>query len=172
MMSLMNSQSPNKLLEYATVNFINNERRKNHIEFNLLRSELSKIPFTTHHNVSALDAQENIPQVSTFQIQLILDTIHGLKICISYGLEWCLMTEEDYVVPKDLFDHLEFFVIGPLENHTDKLSVVSLYSYYNLVWDRPSRINLPKYSKTKYNEDREKMNSEQSELGMPQYTPH
>jgi hypothetical protein len=137
-----------------------------------MRFKLAKLPFVTHYNFSALDTEEkSSPASADFRYQLILDTIRCLKICLTHGLQWCLIMEEDSVVSSDFFESLDKFVILPYENRTNELSVISLYSYYTLVWGGPTRLVLPEYSMSNYPTDRAKLNSERMAMGLPPYSP-
>ena len=187
MMSLMTSQSPSELLNYAQVNLMNTERRPGRMQFPLMSSKLANFPFVTHHNFSALDAEEwrqqqqkggssNNATTSTrpkrdFRTLLLADTVRGLNICIDSGLPWCLMMEEDAVVADHFIANLERFVIGPYEDKKDQISSFSLFSYYNLVWYNTNRLVEKPYSSTKYDKDRAKTNAERRVLDMKPYQP-
>lgn len=64
-------------------------------------------------------------------------------------------------------------IIEPLERESQmdegKISVISLYSYYNLVFFGNARLAYPSYSKLRYNQERAKINSERKADEVPRY---
>ena len=180
MMSLMNGQTPSRLMEYAKVNVLNTERRSKHVGFSLLEAHY-KLPFLQHYNFSALQAEEMEEEREEGSVddaalparfQFILDTIRGLQICIDSGLPWCLMMEEDALVPVNFIELLDKFVISPIENDEDEISVLSLFSNFNNGTESSHQINLPEYSKMRYDIDRAKSNEERYGANVKEYTPH
>ncbi len=162
---------------YAQINFLNTEKRPNRLHFKYMRETLSKLPFIhSVHNITYHDEIYNTEEAKnrelTFREMFISDEISGLKICLESGLKYCLMMEEDAVVPVDFLHLIETQVIQPLERRNEEISVLSLYSYYNLVFFGPNRLHTPQYTKTRYDGDRSKGNSERySTHHLPPYAP-
>jgi GR25 family glycosyltransferase involved in LPS biosynthesis len=184
MMSYSNDKSKQDFLNHAQVHLLNTEKRPNRMNFPYLTNYLSKLPFVhSVHNITYADEiYANITDRELdFRETFISDTISGLKICIHSGLPYCVMMEEDAVVPVDFMTLLMEQVIKPLErqgilnakdgtsNETGSVSVLSLYSYYNLVFFGPHRLHYARYSKNKYQQDKAKINIERWSLGMPPY---
>mmetsp|Transcript_3409 Transcript_3409/g.5243 ORF Transcript_3409/g.5243 Transcript_3409/m.5243 type:complete len:133 (-) Transcript_3409:182-580(-) len=86
------------------------------------------------------------------------------------------MMEEDAVVPVDFMTLLDKQVIEPLEKEgiirvdgSGSISVLSLYSYYNLVVKGKQRLHFPSYTKREYYKDAAKMNSVRFSKSMPPF---
>ena len=79
--------------------------------------------------------------------------------------------EEDAVVPFNFLHLVETQVIQPLERRGEEIYVLSLYSYYNLVFFGYNRLHKPKYAKKSYDGDRSKGNSERFLTHLPPYKP-
>jgi hypothetical protein len=154
----------------AEIHLLNTEKRQDRLEFKYLRETLSKLPFVHKvHNITYRDEiYANITDRElTFREMFISDEISGLKICIESGLAYCIMLEEDAVVPVDFMTLLRRHVMEPLEQEgiihmdgTGSISVLSLYSYYNLVVKGINRLHYPEYTKQNYYHDVAKLNSE------------
>jgi len=172
-------QSRETFLEKVEVHLLNTEKRPKWIDFPFVREVLEKLPFVHEiHNVTYRDTiYEDQEKELDFREQFISDQLSGLNICINSGLPYCLMIEEDAVVPVDFVQSLWEQVIEPLEKegvlHPDggegKISLISLYSYHNLVHFGDERLHYPSYSTGKYNEERSKTNIEREAEGMPPY---
>ena len=112
-----------------------------------------------------------------FREQFISDQLSGLNICIDSNLPYCLMMEEDAVVPVDFVETLLEQVIEPLEldgvlngdSGKGEISLISLYAYHNLVFFGDARLHYASYSRGAYNEERSKSNTEREAEGLPPY---
>ena len=180
--SFSNDESKQQFLESTQVHLLNTEKRKERMQFPYLTNKLSKLPFVHEvHNITYADEiyQNITDRELDFREMFISDTLSGLKICIESGLPYCVMIEEDAVVPVNFISLLQEQVIQPLErkgvlNSTDgsgSISVLSLYSYYNLVFFGPHRLHYSRYAKNKYRDDKAKMNIERWAQGMLPYYP-
>ncbi len=180
--SFSNKRSEQDFLQNAQVHLLNTEKRPGRTDFAYLKNRLSQLHFI--HNVHNITYPDEIYSQITdreldFRETFISDTISGLKICVQSGLPYCVMMEEDAVVPVDFMTLLLEQVIQPLEKQgalnpkdgTGSISVVSLYSYYNLVFFGPHRLHYQRYSKNKYQDDRAKMNIERWGWNMLPYQP-
>jgi GR25 family glycosyltransferase involved in LPS biosynthesis len=163
----------------AQIHLLNTEKRNDRLDFKYLRDKLSKLPFVHKvHNITYRDEiYANITDRElTFREMFISDEISGLKICIESGLAYCIMMEEDAIVPVDFMTLLNQQVIEPLEREgiihvdgTGSISVLSLYSYYNLVVKGSNRLHYPEYTKQRYYHDAAKLNSERYSRTMPPF---
>jgi len=175
LMSLINHDTPEELLSYAKINLLNTEKRIDRIDFSYMKDILSQLPFISEvHNVTYVDKiYESVIQERslTFREEFISDQISGLRVCIDSNLDWCLMIEEDVILPVNFVKYLERDVIGPIEmNWTqDEISFISLYSYYNLVFFGNRTLVDPWYSKKQYENDRAISNSERKAKGKNPY---
>lgn len=178
--SFSNQSSENEFKRTAQVHLLNTEKRDGRMHFPYLKEKLSKMSFV--HKVHNITYPDEIYSHIThreldFRETFISDTISGLKICIESGLPYCVMMEEDAIVPVDFMSLLLKQVIQPLEKRgtfnsedgTGEISVLSLYSYYNLVFFGPHRLHYSRYSKNKYKEDRAKVNIERWGMNMLPY---
>lgn len=178
LVSYSNNERQMDLLQ-AQIHLLNTEKRKERLHFKYLREKLSPLPFVHQvHNITYRDEiYANITDRDlSFREMFISDEISGLKICIESGLAYCLMVEEDAVVPVDFMTLLSKQVIEPLEKKgiihldgTGSISVLSLYSYYNLVVKGTNRLHYPEYTKQKYYHDVAKLNSERYSRTMPPF---
>lgn len=155
-MSLMAGQSPTSLNEYMKVNLIYTERREGYVEYPHMKDKLAKLPFVEFYNLSSTPPSFN------------RDYIFALRLCLESDLPWCLIVEEDAIFPRHFVEYVEKFVIEPLQDRMDELSVVSLYSEYNF---GPTRLDLPQYSRHEYDKDRAKGNAERKKLNLGKYDP-
>ena len=185
LMSLTSFSSEESEIDFrnaAQIHLLNTEKRSDRMHFPYLKDQLSKMSFVHEvHNVTYPDEiYSNITDRElNFRETFLSDEISGLKICVESGLPYCLMIEEDAIVPVDFMTLLLEQVIQPLEKQgafnpedgTGDISVLSLYSYYNLVFFGPHRLHYSRYSKNKYNEDRAKMNIERWGMNMLPYQP-
>ncbi len=181
--SFSNNQHEKNFRSSTQVHLLNTEKRENRLHFPYLDEQLSKIDFVYEvHNITYADeiyANVNKVRELDFRETFISDTISGLKICIKSGLPYCIMMEEDAVVPVNFISLLLEQIIQPLEKNgmlnpkdgTGSVSVLSLYSYYNLVFFGPHRLHFARYSKNKYQEDKAKSNIERWGLNMLPYHP-
>jgi len=180
-MGLLSFSKPKeqKYIQNAEIHLLNTEKREPRLHFKYLRETLSKLPFVhTTHNITYKDEiYDNIKdRPLIFRESFISDEISGLKICIESGLPYCVMMEEDAAVPVDFMKLLQEQVIDPLERRdmiredgTGGISVLSLYSYYNLVHFSYPKLHSPHYSRNKYGEDAAKVNAARISQGLP---PH
>jgi len=177
-----NEQSRRDFMQNTQLHLLNTEKRNDRMDFPYLKDELSKMPFVHEvHNITYHDEIYSYIKNRSldFREVFISDTISGLKICIQSGLPYCVMMEEDAVVPVDFMTLLLQQVIEPLEqqgilqtgNETSSMSIISLYSYYNLVFFGPHRLHYPRYAKNKYKTDRSKMDIERWGLNLLPYHP-
>jgi hypothetical protein len=181
--SFSNNQHQQSFRSSTQVHLLNTEKRKNRLYFPYLEEQLSKIDFIHEvHNVTYADeiyANVTKDRELDSKESFISDTLSGLKICLKSGLPYCVMMEEDAIVPVDFISLLLEQVIQPLEKKgllnpedgTGSISVLSLYSYYNLVFFGPHRLHYTRYSKNKYQEDKAKLNIERWGLNMVPYYP-
>lgn len=181
--SFSNNQHEENFRYSTQVHLLNTEKRENRLHFPYLDEQLSKLDFVHEvHNITYADeiyVNVNKERGLDFRETFISDTISGLKICIKSGLPYCIMMEEDAVVPVDFISLLLEQVIQPLEKKgmlnpkdgTGSISVLSLYSYYNLVFFGPHRLHFARYSKNKYQQDKAKSNIERWGLNMLPYYP-
>lgn len=166
LMSLINIDTPEELLSYAKINLLNIEKRSDKVDFSYMRNVLSQLPFISEvHNITYVDKiyeSITLERSLTFREEFISDQISGLRICIRSNLDWCLMIEEDVILPVNFVKYLERDVIGPIEKDQtkDEISFISLYSYYNLVFLGNRTLVDPRYSKIQYENDRAISNSE------------
>lgn len=172
-------RSREAFLEKVELHLLNTEKRPERIDFRLVNEVLGRLPFVHEiHNITYRDViykdEEEDPD---FREQFISDQLSGLNICIESGLPYCVMMEEDAVVPVDFVQTLWEQVIEPLEREgaldsdsvEGKVSLISLYSYHNLVFFGDARLHYPSYSRGVYNEERSKSNTERKAEGLP---PH
>ena len=178
--SFTNSSNEMDLIKLAQVNLLNTEKRPERMEFRYVRETLSKLPFV--HKVHDITYRDEIYEQITdreliFREKFISDEISGLKICIESGLDYCVMMEEDAVVPVDFMTLLHDNVIQPLEEEesivqvdgSGGISVLSLYSYFNLVYKGANRLHDPRYAKRRYINDVARGNAERYSQGMPPF---
>ena len=164
-MSLLEGNKPDELNSMFQIHLFNTERRVEHLSFPLWRDQLSKIPLFHLHNFSANSSLTR----KGHRNQFFQDTRRGIELCVESKLAWCLLIEEDAVAPSHFTQLFEKFVLQPLKGQENKISVVSLYSYYNLVTKGPHRISENNYASNGYLKDREKSNAERLELGLDPY---
>lgn len=175
LMTLLAHDISHDLLNYAKINFINTEKRKSRIDFRYMREVLSQLPFVDEvHNVTYPDTiYEQVAKMRplNFREQFISDQISGLKLCIESKLDWCLMIEEDAIVPTNFIKYLKKDVIKPIEKQgkKDSIGIISLYSYYNLVFFGDAKLIDPSYSKMHYGKDQTRTNSERKADGSLPY---
>jgi len=165
----------------AEIHLLNTEKRTERLHFKYMRETLSKLPFVHKvHNITYRDEiYANITDRELeFREMFISDEISGLKICIESGLPYCIMMEEDAIVPVDFMTLLHSQIIDPLEkgghiriDGSGAISVLSLYSYYNLVVRGTNRLHHPEYTKRYYPQDVAKTNAERFSQDLPPYTP-
>jgi len=178
-LSSYSSKETEKDILKAEIHLLNTEKRKERLHFRYLNDKLSKLPFVHEvHNITYRDEiYHNITDRELiFREMFISDEISGLKICLESGLAYCIMMEEDAVVPVDFMTLLDDQVIAPLEKEgvirvdgSGSISVLSLYSYYNLVTKGKLRLHYPSYTKRQYDKDAAKMNSERFSRSMPPF---
>lgn len=177
-----NEQTKKEFLDNTQVRLVNTERRPGKMNFPYLKDKLSKIPFIHDvHNISYVDEiySDIKDRELTSRENFLSDTLATLKVCVQSGLPYCILMEEDAVVPVDFISLLLRQVIEPLEKQgvlnredaTGSVSILSLYSYYNLVFFGPHRLHYPRYTKNKYQDDRAKLNIERWGLDMLPYHP-
>lgn len=166
----------------AQIRLINTENRPERLDFKYMTQLLSKLPFVhSVHNITYYDEiyQDVIQHRELdFRETFISDQLSGLNICIESGLPFCLMMEEDSIVPVDFMSKLWQYILTPLEEQgiiqmdgTGQISVLSLYAYYNLAVKGSQRLYYPEYAKEMYREDYARINSERFSQGMPPYAP-
>lgn len=163
----------------AEIHLLNTEKRTDRLDFKYLRNKLSKLPFVHKvHNITYRDEiYANITDRDlTFREMFISDQISGLKICVESGLAYCIMMEEDAIVPVDFMTLLNQQVMEPLEQEgvlhmdgTGSISILSLYSYFNLVFKGLNRLHYPEYTKESYYKHAAKLNSERYSRTMPPF---
>jgi GR25 family glycosyltransferase involved in LPS biosynthesis len=178
-LSSYSSKETEKDILKAEIHLLNTEKRKERLHFRYLKDKLSKLPFVHEvHNITYRDEiYRNITDRELiFREMFISDEISGLKICLESGFAYCIMMEEDAVVPVDFMTLLDDQVIAPLEKEgviridgSGSISVLSLYSYYNLVTKGHLRLHYPSYTKRQYDKDATKMNSERFSRAMPPF---
>lgn len=168
-MSLMKGQTPKRLVQYAKVNLMYMERRPGRVDDQHIAKRIAALPFLEFFNYS--DTDPNLP--GRYKLghrqHFMFDTIRGLENCVASGLPWCLMIEEDGLPPLGFIDKLDKFVIQPLTGREKQVSVVSLFSYFNLKWSGPRRLSREYYSRMKYNKDRAMTNPERRVRNLPPY---
>ena len=182
LLSLTSFSTPSNeqdFIQLAQVHLLNTEKRPERLHFKYMRETLSKLPFVHKvHNITYRDEiYENIHDRDLiFREMFISDEISGLKICVESGLEYCIMMEEDAVVPVDFMTLLKEQVIQPLEeggvlkvDGSGDISVLSLYSYFNLVYKGVNRLHDPRYAKRRYVQDAAKLNSERYSESLPPF---
>mmetsp|Transcript_34512 Transcript_34512/g.41285 ORF Transcript_34512/g.41285 Transcript_34512/m.41285 type:complete len:467 (+) Transcript_34512:39-1439(+) len=172
-------ESREEFLEKVEVHLLNTEKRPERIDFRLVDEVLGKLPFVHEiHNVTYRDLiYKDQEEDLDFREQFISDQLSGLNICIDSKLPYCIMMEEDAVVPVDFVQTLWEQVIEPLERDglldgdsgNGKISLVSLYAYHNLVFFGDARLHYASYSRGAYNEERSKSNTERGVEGLPRY---
>lgn len=177
--SFSSASNEKDLIQLAQVHLLNTEKRTERLHFRYMRETLSKLPFVHKvHNITYRDEiyQDITDRELIFREMFISDEISGLKICLESGLEYCVMMEEDAVVPVDFMTLLNEQVLQPLEhdgvlqvNSAGGISVLSLYSYFNLVYKGFNRLHTPRYAKRRYVNDVAKSNAERFSKTMP---PH
>jgi hypothetical protein len=180
--SFSTSSNEEDLIQLAQVHLLNTEKRPERLHFRYMREKLSKLPFVSQvHNITYRDEiYKNITDRELiFREMFISDEISGLKICLESGLEYCVMMEEDAVVPVDFMTLLNQQVIQPLEALKEEgvlqvdgsggISVLSLYSYFNLVYKGVHRLHDPRYAKRRYVEDAATGNAERFSKTMPPF---
>ena len=180
MLSHSSTDHVNTFLETTQVRMLNTEKRPGKTYFPYMTNVLSKLPFIHKvHDVNYSDKIYRLQWDLDFREQFISDEISGLNICIESGLPYCIMMEEDAVVPVDFTSLLLEHVIGPLEkegilNRAGKgqVSLISLYSYYNLVHFGEERLHYSSYAKERYRQERAKSNAERFSEGLPPYAPN
>jgi len=163
----------------AEIHLLNTEKRKERLHFRYLTDTLSKLPFVHKvHNVTYRDEiYANITDRELiFREMFISDEISGLKICIESKLAYCLMMEEDAIVPVDFMTLLNEKVIEPLEKEgiisvdgSGSISVLSLYAYYNLVFKGKNRLHYSSYTRKQYYSDAARGNSERFSNKLPPF---
>lgn len=179
LLSFTNSKSIADMKHLAQIRLLNTEKRPERMDFRYMKQVLSKLPFV--HSVHDITYKDDIysniqDRELTFRESFLSDEISGLKICIDSGLPFCLMMEEDSVVPVDFISKLYNHVIDPLQTQgilrmdgTGKISVLSLYAYYNLAVKGNERLYYPEYAKGQYQKDYARTNAERYSQGMPPY---
>lgn len=182
LMSLLSFTNPKAIVDMkqmAQIRLLNTEKRPERTSFRYMTQVLSKLPFVhSVHNITYKDEIYSHIQDRelTFRESFLSDEISGLKICIDSGLPYCLMMEEDSIVPVDFISKLYHHVIDPLQTEgilhmdgTGKISVLSLYAYYNLAVKGDNRLYYPEYAKGPYQTDYARTNAERFSQGMPPY---
>lgn len=179
LLSFSNPKSITDMKQMAQIHLLNTEKRPERKSFRYMKQVLSKLPFV--HSVHDIDYKDEIyshiqDRELTFRESFISDEISGLKICIDSGLPYCLMMEEDSIVPVDFISKLYNHVIDPLQKQgilqmdgTGKISVLSLYAYYNLYVKGDNRLYYPEYTKGPYQKDYARTNAERYSQHMPPY---
>ena len=179
LLSFSNPKSIADMKQMAQIHLLNTEKRPERKSFRYMKQVLSKLPFV--HSVHDIDYKDEIyshiqDRELTFRESFISDEISGLKICIDSGLPYCLMMEEDSIVPVDFISKLYNHVIDPLQKQgilqmdgTGKISVLSLYAYYNLYVKGDNRLYYPEYTKGPYQKDYARTNAERYSQHMPPY---
>jgi len=178
-LSSFSSKDTEKDILSAEIHLLNTEKRKERLHFKYLTDTLSKLPFIHEvHNITYRDEiYANITDRELiFRETFISDQISGLKICIESKLAYCIMMEEDAVVPVDFMTLLTEHVIEPLEKEgvisvdgSGSISVLSLYAYHNLVFKGKNRLHYPSYTNKQYKSDAAKVNSERFSKKMPPF---
>lgn len=188
MMGLLSysSQENQKRLNMAEIRLLNTEKREGKMDFGYLKDTLSKLPFIHKvHNITYWDEiykhklkelKELKDEKTIWKYHFLSDQISGLKICLESGLPYCLMMEEDAMVPVDFMLHLDEQVLKPLESSgminkdgTGSISILSLYAYFNKAHNTWKKIRFPLYTKKYYYNDVSHMNSERYSRKFP---PH
>lgn len=149
LMSLMIGQTPERLNSYFRINALNVERDPNRMAFPHLRETISQLPFIAMYNFSQAQGR--------FE-----DTVRSLEICLESTLPWCLLLDDDYIVPKGFVDQIEEFVIGRIPTGSREPVVVSLFS--------PSTHALWDYEQ--YKREVAISNAERRVYALPLYEPH
>ena len=177
LLSHSSTQHVQTFLETAQVRMLNTEKRPGKTDFPYMGKVISGLPFV--HKVHHVNYPDEIYQSKSdldFREQFISDQISGLNICIESGLPYCIMMEEDAVVPVDFASLLLEHVINPLEKDeilnrkgSGQVSLISLYSYYNLVHFGEERLHYSSYAKRRYQQERAKSNAERYSQGLPPY---
>jgi len=179
LLSFTNYKSIADMKQLAQIRLLNTEKRPERMDFRYMKQVLSKLPFV--HSVHDITYKDDIyshiqDRELTFRESFLSDEISGLKICIDSGLPFCLMMEEDSVVPVDFISKLYNHVIDPLQTQgilrmdgTGQISILSLYAYYNLAVKGTERLYFPEYAKGPYQTDYARTNAERYSQGMPPY---
>jgi len=160
------------LLSFAQIHLLNTEKRPeaqilhpntpyNQSYTDYFHQTFSHLPFIhtlhdgTQYDASLMDilSQQQDKRLPTFHETTISDQLIALRICINSNSSWCLVMEEDAIASTNFASSLLEDVLNPLEKKRPSISIISLYSYYNLVFKGDLRLNDPSYSKFFYDED-------------------
>lgn len=166
-MSFLEGNTPDELNSMFQIHLFNCERRGDELDFPLWRNTLAKLPLFHLHNFSANSSLTR----HNFKDQLYADTGRAMELCIESKLPWCLLLEEDAAAPTNFAKVFDQFVLQALKGQENDISVVSLYSFYNLAKGGPHRISDKEYATNGYLRDRAKTNAERMDLGMDAYAP-
>jgi hypothetical protein len=183
-----------RLLSYLKLNLLDAERDRlfdsddGTADYDDIRVKIFQLPFLEKHSVWKYD-HHTFVSVSPRSPKLdkIQDILTSAHICLESKLPWCLMLEEYTIVPRDFLNSLKRFVIAPLESfaashrvgmetdgevfkRTKKMSLISLFSAYNSIEGDLMRVHDVEYSSSRYEEDRGKLNSERSALGLDKHS--
>jgi len=202
LMTLMSHDDPSDLVNTTRINLLNTEKRPIHRDSfsKYVRKGPSLLPFVhdTYDIFEPADIYEGRRALGSnrsigggdddggneeldFRETFLSDQISSLTICLESGLSWCLLLEEDAILPVNFARRLVGEVIPALENGEgegeeddgsasasgngnkgiENVGVVSLYSYHNLVYFGENRLHYPEYAKMRYEEERAKLYSEE-----------